>query len=229
VARRIAFLAPMKVELQPIVKRLKLRPDGTGDHTGRRGADEIVATMIGIGPKLAAEATERVLQGSPDHVVVVGIAGAVDAGLRIGDVVFPEVVVADWSGAELHPSAPPAERRGLLLTSAELKTGPDVLARHLARGVTAVDMETAAVGEVCDRAGVPWSVVRSISDRLQDDLIDPGILELMKPDGSTDALASAKFLATHPQLIPRLAKLARDSRTATDAAAAAAIRVVLTD
>ena len=52
-----------------------------------------VATTTGIGTTLAREATERLLGlGEFDHVMVVGIAGGMGAS-KVGDVIFPEVVV----------------------------------------------------------------------------------------------------------------------------------------
>jgi nucleoside phosphorylase len=37
-------------------------------------------------------------------------------------------------------------------------------------------METAAVAEVCEERGVPWSVVRAISDRASDGSVDAEVL-----------------------------------------------------
>ena len=138
--------------------------------------------------------------------------------------VVPETVIAGWSGEAHQPAAlGGVTPRGRLLTTEALETGPDVLARRLAEGITAVDMETAAVAEVCDREGVPWSVVRSISDRLSDDLVDSSFADMVKPDGTPRAGATARYIAANPLALRRLSRLARDAKVAAAAAARAAI------
>jgi len=195
----------MRIELAALVRSLSLEEHRLGDlavHTGVLGGRRVLATMTGIGVPAARDVTGRLIQAtSVDHVVVVGIAGGVEPGLALGGVT----------------------PRGRLLTTEALETGPDVLARRLAEGITAVDMETAAVAEVCDREGVPWSVVRSISDRLSDDLVDSSFADMVKPDGTPRAGATARYIAANPLALRRLSRLARDAKVAAAAAARAAI------
>ena len=223
-----AFLAPMRIELASLLRLLSLEEQRLGDlvvHAGALGGRRVLATMTGIGVPAARDTARRLIEATPlDHVIVVGVAGGVEPGLRIGDVVVPETVIAGWSGEAHHPaplgSVPP---RGRLLTTETLETGPEVLATRLAEGITAVDMETAAVAEVCDRNGVPWSVVRSISDRLSDNLLDSSFSTMVKPDGTPRAGATARFIAANPGSLLRLSRLARDAKAAAAAAARAAI------
>ena len=42
----------------------------------------------------------------------------------------------------------------------------------IAQGVVSLDMETAAIGECCEKRNVPWSVFRTISDRASDGSVD---------------------------------------------------------
>jgi hypothetical protein len=46
---------------------------------------------------------------------------------------------------------------------------------------------------------------------------------MTRPDGTTDGAAAARYVATHPLMVPKLAKLGRDTKMATQAAAAAAV------
>ena len=85
-------------------------------------------------------------------------------------------------------------------------------------------METAAVAAVCERRGCPWSVFRAISDRVTDETTDPAVLALAGPDGSGDPWAVARYLLARPWRIVRLARLARGTLRAANAAADAAIR-----
>jgi adenosylhomocysteine nucleosidase len=214
----------MPAELRPLVRRLGLRREGRGRDAlrrGRIGRFEVVAALTGIGTGAAARAAERLLDSTaPDHVVVVGIAGGIGAGVRIGDVVVPEVVVDRASGSEHRPDPLGAlVARGMLLTSDELLTGAEEIARLAGRGVVAVDMETAAVAAVCEHRGCRWSVVRAISDRADDGSVDAAVLGLARPDGSADLPAVARFLLRRPAQITRLVRLARGMQRAAEAAA----------
>jgi adenosylhomocysteine nucleosidase len=225
------MLAPMPSELRPLVKRLGLRPSpapvGTRVHEGRAGSATVVAATTGMGTAGAAEAARRMLDGGDvDHVMVVGIAGGIDDRLAIGDVIRPRVVIDGASGAEYRPhplggqTDPPDP--GSLHTSDELIIDPDRVAALRARGVIAMDMETAAVAAVCEGRGCPWSVVRAISDRSSDGMADEAVFQLAYPDGSPNLRAVARFVARHPGRVPQLLRLGRDASVATNAAATAA-------
>lgn len=229
--RRVALLAPMRSELRPLVRALALRRAGSGRdafYTGTIGRVEIVAAQTGIGVRPAARAVERVLGSAAiDRVVVVGVAGGIGASVSIGDLVVPELVVDLDTGARFRPEplgeAPP---RGTLLTSDGLLTDPAAFARFDREGAVAIDMETAAVGAVCERRGCPWSVFRAISDHTKDGSIDPAVFAMTGPDGEAKPRAVAKFLITQPWRIPQLARLARGLQLATNTAATACARAL---
>ncbi len=225
---RIGFLAPMQVELNPLVRNLSLRKTVVGGQVLYRGAvggTEVVAMLAGVGPAAATQATNRLLGTGPlDQVVVVGVAGGIDPALRLGDLVVPEVVLDATSGAEYRPS-PRAEvtPSGVLITTEGLTVDGDSAEELRTRGVVAVDMETAAVAAVCHRAGISWSVYRAISDIVGEGIVDDAVLHLVRTDGSLDVGAVARFLVTRPWRIPHLFRLAQGSKAATAAAAGAAV------
>jgi nucleoside phosphorylase len=74
--QRIAILAPMRIELQPLVAPLGLAPSHErepGVLRGATGRTEIVASLTGIGMRAGARAAARILDAtSPDHLIVVG-------------------------------------------------------------------------------------------------------------------------------------------------------------
>lgn len=221
----------MPPELRPLVRPLALRRQRAGDrdlYRGGIGCVEVVATRTGIGPAAGRRAAERVLDGAAiDHLVVVGIAGGIGPTVAIGDLVVPEDVVDLATGARYRPSAlGPTPLRGTLVTSDELLVDREEIARLEGRGVVAIDMETAAIAAVCEARGIPWSVFRAISDRADDGSVDQAVFALTRPDGSADLPAVARFLATRPQRIPQLMRLARGMRLATHAAAAAAVSAI---
>jgi nucleoside phosphorylase len=221
---RVALLAPMPSEFAPLVKAFGLQRDGSG-YRGRSGSIELVAGKTGIGTKLAAEATECTLDADAvDHVMVVGIAGGMGAS-RVGDIVYPEVVVDKASGAEFRPSPLSAVcSKGRLVTHDDFDMTDAERDKLVGDGFIAVDMETAAVAAVCERRGVPWSAVRSISDLVG---VTPGdVISLANADGTPNVGASVRYLVTKPWRIPRLVRLGLDSTRAATAAAKAAARVV---
>ncbi len=225
---RVAMLAPMRPELKPLVTMLKLERVPLGDgfvHKGKIGDVEVIATITGIGPPAGADTAERLLSTMPfDHLMVVGIAGGLGP-VEIGDVIVPEVVIDTATKAEFRPSPlGDTVSRGNLLMSAVLDAELDSYTRFVDEGALAVDMETAAVAEVCERHKVPWSVFRGISDRVRDGLVDQAEFGLARSDGSANMPAVARYVLRRPWRVGRLAKLGKDMNLATNAAAAAAIR-----
>jgi adenosylhomocysteine nucleosidase len=226
---RVGLLAPMRQELAPLRRRLGSRPVESGErtlHIATLGRLVIVATLTGIGTAAASNCADWLLrEHRPDHVMMVGIAGGVDADQPIGALIAPEVVV---DGATQHEYRPQqlgdATPRGRLLTSDRLVTDLAEAERLKRSGVVGLDMETAAVAAVCEANACPWSVFRAISDRVTDQTIDPAVLALAGTDGTGRPWAVLRYLLARPTRIVRLARLARGSLHAANVAADAAIR-----
>jgi len=225
---RIAFICAMPMELRPLVRKLGLRKTSIGAwraHAGTLDDRGVIAIVTGMGTKLAIDATTRLLDTvEVDRVVVVGITGAVDNDTPIGTLVLPEVVVNSATGAE-HRPAPLGDGtpHGKMWTTDELLTDLEFIASLRAQGVVSLDMETAAIAEVCQGRGVPWSVFRVISDRATDGSVDEEIFHLSKQDGTPNGSAIVRYFLRHPGRLPGMVRLARGARQATDAAADAAI------
>lgn len=228
-ARRIAFICAMPMELRPLARKLSLHRTKVGGVTassGTLGDREVVAIVTGMGPKLATEATSRLLDAVlVERVVVLGITGAVENDTPIGTLVRPEAVVDGATGAE-HRPAPLGDgtAKGKMWTTETLITDADVISGLRAQGVVSLDMETAAIADVCEQRGIPWSVFRVISDRATDGSIDQEVFGLSNQDGTANGAAVARYFLRHPGRIPQMAQLARGAKLATEAAADAAIR-----
>jgi adenosylhomocysteine nucleosidase len=218
----------MPSELRPLRRPLGLRRAGDGLFAGAAGRVLVVAALTGIGTRAAARAAERVLGAAAiDHLVVVGIAGGIGPSVAVGDLVVPERVLDLTTGAELRPARiGEAVPRGTLATSDALLADPAEAARLAKRGVIAIDMETAAVGAVCERRGCPWSVFRAISDRADDGSTDAGVLALAGPDGTPNFAAVARFVLARPWRVPQLVRLGRGLAVSTRTAAAAVVRAI---
>jgi nucleoside phosphorylase len=218
----------MRPELRAIVKAggLAKKPgDEVFSHQGQAGEWSISAGIIGIGPALAAAATQRMLERGPfDHVMVVGIAGGLDPALGIGSLLVPDRVRL-YPDGPLHAShpLPPRVAEGGLMTTDGLFSDEDVWRPILDGGFGAVDMEASAVADVCEVADVSWSVYRGISDRPDEHIVDQAVFGLSKPDGSADMGAVAKYLAKDPRRAKALAHLNKCMVLAATVAAEAAI------
>jgi len=226
---RIAVLGAMPSELRPLTKPLSLRKAQLGAievRTGHLGSNEIVALKTGIGPDQARRSTEQLMAGGPfDHVVMIGIAGGIMPTQEIGDIVVAERVIDGRTNTSYTPAPLPGlVQQGALHTADYLILDPEMVDAMRADGVVALDMETAAVAEVCDAAGTPWSSIRSISDRSADKLVDDNLLDLTNDDGTPNMGAAVKRMVRHPGDIAKFTQLARDANVATKAAAETFLR-----
>jgi adenosylhomocysteine nucleosidase len=219
-APAVLVLAAMTTELRPLVRALGLRARQIGGvecRAGRRSdGRQLVAAVVGVGPEAAGRTTERLLAAvAAERVVLAGVSGGIDPAMTVGTLLSPDVVIERSTGQEHRPTRPvPGGRGGTLVTCETLATGEGTVAELASRGVAAVDMETAAVAAVCERRGLPWGVLRVISDRPDDHLVDDAVFDLVRADGSTDGRAVTRLLARRPWEVRRLARIARDSRAA---------------
>jgi adenosylhomocysteine nucleosidase len=227
-SRRIAILAPMRNELQPLLAPLRLESSGglePGLLQGSIGRVEVVAALAGIGMTAAAQCTTRMLEAvSPDHLVVVGIAGGIGSSVAVGDLIVPDLVMDLASGEKLCPAPLGGlPRHGALASCDALLEGPEEVRSLEAQGVVAIDMETAAIAAVCERHGCPWSVFRAVSDQADGTGTDADVLALVDSEGRPNPAAVARFVLTRPHRIPQLVRLGRGAKAATGTAARAVV------
>lgn len=226
---RVLVLAPMRSELRPVVQAISGRKGLLGSapvHVGRAGGAVVTTAQIGVGPGPAGRSARRLLEaGSFDHVVVSGIAGGIGPGVAVGDLVVPTEVEDLTTGRRFTPAAVGGHRRAgaLATTAAELILDEGRLAELVARGIVALDMETAAVAEACEERDVPWSVYRVVSDRPEDGLLDHDVFGLLEADGSVNLAKTVRYVATHPSRVGALARFGRDASAGARRAAAAAV------
>lgn len=219
----IVVIAAMPRELRPLARRLRLRPAPLRGLPAWRG-DGLVAVAVGVGPaRAAARAAEALDDLAPARVLVIGVAGALDPGLDVGDLVHPSAVIDVRTARELVPHGS-GERNGVLATVEEVWCGhdPSGKAPRLPAGATAVDMETAAIAALAEERGLPWDVVRAISDVAG--TLTPELAALLRPDGRVDVRASMRLVLRDPRMLARLIKLGVD----TAGAVRVATRVVAT-
>jgi len=171
-------------------------------------------TLLVLAP-LRSEALALRLGGAPVHrtgmgvdargadadvVVVAGVCGAVDPGLRSGDVVVATELrdgsetIRKLAGAATLANA--LRRRGLRVVTGPVFTAQRVLGRVereqlRAEGVVAVDMESSRLAPRDER---PFAVVRVVVEEADQDLMHPRTL-------FTGTLALARLRRTAPALV----------------------------
>lgn len=165
--------------------------DGITFHLGTIGTHEVVLTQCGIGKVNAAIGTQSLIEHfSPSLVVNTGVAGGAGNAAGILDVVVAERIAyhdvwcgpgTEWGEASGCPrfftSAPsiatlpclsgnPKIKHGLLASGDIFVSKVEEIERirSLYPDVLAVDMESAAIAQVCHLKGVEFFCIRVISD-----------------------------------------------------------------
>jgi adenosylhomocysteine nucleosidase len=232
--RHVVVLAPMPLEMHAIVTAFGLRaPSDTkgAPWTGQIGTSKVTAVHIGMGPPSTRAATSRLLDDpAPDeepvgHVMIAGICGGLHPDLEVGTLINAELIV-DYTSGTAYRHNPPgaAPQAGKLMTTEGVNLDRDLSQRFLDEGCLGVDMESAAVAEVCEAHACPWSVYRCIGDRPFDGLLDERIVAATNPDGSGNRAEIERLLAAEPELAAKLERLSRETAAAARLAAEAAVR-----
>ncbi len=189
----------------------------------------VLVLETGMGP----EATERALGWAlnspslggvpyrPGLVLSAGFSGALQPDRQVGDLILATEVVdgrgsawpATWP-ADLGPGEwRPPLHRGRLLSLAEMVADAAGKRRlGTEHQAVAVDMETAVVARLCQRAGVPFGCLRAISDD-DDTALSPQLAGVLR-GGRVSPWRLAAAVARRPALVGELWRLAWDTRRA---------------
>lgn len=154
------------------------RSENVGPRLAIWEGDGLIVVVSGVGKVAAAMATQYACDVfKPRAAVAIGLAGALEDGVRPG-----QVIVA--SGAMQHDytiSSDPAATEKML-TSARLEsrdarpglvlTGDQIVTSRAVRDAlqrdfpdaACIDTETAALAQVAQQNGVPWTALRVISE-----------------------------------------------------------------
>lgn len=231
--RHVVVLAPMPLEMEAIVGAFGLQsePGTPARATGEVAGSAVTALHIGMGPPGTRAAVQDILDnglpGRPpaDHIMIAGICGGLDPDVPVGTLINPEILVDHTSG-DTFTHHPPGDspRAGKLITTEGVSLESDLTGQFFADGFIAVDMESAAVAQICEPRGHPWSVYRCIGDRPFDGLLDDRLVAMTNPDGTGKMDEIAELMAREPEMAAKMAQLAHDSSMAARRAAEAAVR-----
>lgn len=189
---------------------------------GRRS--DVVVAVTGDGAARAGRAMRGLLaELHPEVLVIAGLAGALSPDVRPGEVRLVREL-RDDAGAVRRPSPTLLERarrvgppEDVLVSTPLLVRTPEERERiRRAAGIAPpdaglVDLESGACAAEADAAGVPWLVVRAVSDG-PDDRLPLWLEEARAEDGSLSRRTVVVGALLHPTRIPTLIGLARRAR-----------------
>jgi adenosylhomocysteine nucleosidase len=210
---KVALVAALEREVRPLIKhwRVSIR-----EHAGRRYRffenGEAVVVCGGIGAEAARRAAEAVIAVYlPRAVYSVGYAGALNAVLKVGDVLKPARIIDAGDGS----SASVANGQGTLLSHRVVASAAQKATLHQSYGAQAVDMESSGVARAAEVRGVPFAAVKVISDEFDFEL--PATERFVDTEGRFQQVRFALFVAIRPWLWGRVIQLARNSARASRA------------
>ena len=151
------------------------------------GIDALVRCM-GPGPAHARAATEALLAAGAETLVSFGVAGALDARLKSGDLVVATMAIAEDGTRYLAEIRQFGIRGAILSRAAPVATIAEKKRLFDATGAIAVDMETADIAAVAAAAGRPFIAVRAICDTADRD-VPRAAIAAMQADGHANLFA----------------------------------------
>jgi adenosylhomocysteine nucleosidase len=165
---------------------------------------------------LAAALRER-----PAGVVSFGLCGALAPELGVGQLAIATAVLTpegklptDEALSQRLAGRLQGVARGLFAGSDVIVPDPTRKAALRERsGAIATDMESHVAARAAARAGVPFAVLRAISDRA-DEALPAAAQAGFRPDGSVDVAAVIAGLARRPAELPALLRTARNAGVA---------------
>ena len=218
---KIAIIAALERELGPLVRRW---PKSKFTHDGREftaySTDSAVAICGGIGAECGRRTAEAAVRRyAPELLVSAGVAGALVPELRVGDTLFPAVVVDTRDGsrhdtalhrADLGPRAP---ARAVLASHPAIAGCREKRRLHESYGADAVDMEGASVARAAEVHGLEFLAVKAISDEVNFEIA--GLNRFVR-GGEFEIGRLILHVLPRPWLWPKMIRLARNTRLAAE-------------
>lgn len=205
-------------ESRPVLRRLAAagRQLPKAIRRGPAGQEVILPGVrvltTGMGERNArAACTEALAAAQPPWVITGGIAGGLEPTLRTGD--------ARYDADPDFPKLAALQRLGLLpgrcvMVGRIAVTPADKSRLREQSGADLVDMESAAIREVCRSSGIPSATLRTVSDTAHETLpLDFG--QLVDADQQLIWWKLAGAILASPGTIPKLLRLQRSVNVAT--------------
>jgi adenosylhomocysteine nucleosidase len=232
-----AIVAAMEEEIAPTRARLvdqHTAPiDGARVTLGRLARAPVALVVTGDGERNARRGLASMLAGTRvARVIVAGVAGGLSDDPDVGGLLLADDVVDERSGDVLAADAALADivaracpvRRGVAVSAQRIADTADEKRRLLALALAlarpgagmaraaVVDLESAAFAAAARRAGIPWLVLRAVSDTAGESV--PALLNRSRDAGGAVRRGRVVFgLLTDPGAARALMMLRERVRT----------------
>jgi adenosylhomocysteine nucleosidase len=174
--------------------------------------DVAVVACAGMGAARATLAVQAAMSIRPITVLVsVGLAGACDPALRVGEIVKAGVVVDTQSGERFSD----AKFRQVLVSTPGIATVEEKMRLFASYGASAVDMEAATVARIARAHELGFHAIKAVSDEATFELQE--LARFATNDGQFREAAFAAHSAVRPQMWAKLFQLAGNSKKAVEA------------
>lgn len=173
--------------------------------------DVAVVACGGIGPARATLAIQAAMAMKPVTALLsVGLAGACDPSLKVGDIVRAGVVVDTQSGERYSNS----QFKQVLVSTPAIASVKEKQRLYESYRASAVDMEAATVARIAQAHNLPFQAIKAISDDASFELQELG--RFVTPDGRFREAAFAAYSVAQPRLWSKLFHLAANSKRAVE-------------
>lgn len=234
---KILVTFALETEFAHWKKRHTFRAEKRGEltvHLATIGGVETGVVLTGAGPHRASAAAARVLWRESETgfvCVSAGMAGALRPQFKIAEVLAARAVISDGPRMDAalaggvrssEEMVTLAQQKGATVVE-NIYTSSSVVAtaaakKALGARADAVDMESFDIALEAAAYGIPCIVVRAVSDTCDEDLpLD--MQRVFGADGQVSIPRVMGQLARHPQALPRLVRLGRNSAKAGESLA----------
>lgn len=225
--RPVAVVAAMKEEFEAILSRAHEASAREAFVEARIGSTRVALCRTGDGDANASRAAAALCEAvHPTALLGAGVAGALSTDLGVGDLVVSRRVrdsQADVAPPDAGLLAKALEATGAMAGTFLSVGRPLVAAEHKialgssldGAGPAAGDMESAAWARAASSRGVPYLVVRSISERADEDLPEY-LARCIGRDGGIRRSSVVLRALGRPGTIPALLEMRRRVRACAE-------------
>jgi len=174
--------------------------------------DVAAVVCAGMGAARAALAVQAAFSLKPVTALLsVGLAGACDPSLRVGDIVRAGVVVDAGTGERFSNE----QFTQTLITTSAIASVREKQRLYASYQASAVDMEAATVARLAQAHDIPFRAIKAISDEASFEMQE--LARFTTSDGQFRETAFAAHVAVRPPLWSKLFALAGNSKRAVEA------------
>jgi adenosylhomocysteine nucleosidase len=205
-----ALIAALPREVSGLVKGWERRSIACGVVVYTN--DEAVVACAGMGAARVALAVQAAMNVLPvTDLISVGLAGACDAKMRVGEIVRAGVVVDARTGERFENS----QFEQVLVSMDAIASVKEKARLHASYSAAAVDMEAATVARLAQAHGLGFHAIKAISDEAEFEM--EGLARFSTAEGQFREGAFALHAALRPAMWGKVIALGRNSSKAVSA------------